>query len=258
MMKTLNIVLLGTLLASSFAANAAGVSRHSDHLQYRIYDEHVSKHQRRINQKKLAHQKRQNNHAEGVSNGHSQSASKSSAKGHSNNHSKQHSKQHSNQHSKKHAKQHSNNFSKGHSKRNANGYSKGYSKGYSRGHANYDDRRNDGHRDKRHAHRQNRWETVDSFRGRSGKLVTRQINVDERVQELSLQGTKRGMVVRRAHALMGNGRWVRIEGLEGHLRHGEQVKHRLRKPRHVQKVVLEIAPERYKRGYADLRIKSAG
>ncbi|MFT7244570.1 MAG: hypothetical protein ACI82A_001928 [Candidatus Azotimanducaceae bacterium] len=211
MMKTLNIVLLGTLLASSFAVNAAAENRHSDRVQYRIYNEHVSKHQKRINHKKQNHQSRQKSHEQSYSNGHTN----------------------------KHTNKHSNKPSKSHS--------------------DYDDRRYDGHQDNRHnqAHSRGRWETVGSIRGRSGKHVTRQINVDERVQALSLQGTKRGMVVRRAHALLGNGHWVRVEGLEGHLRHGEQSKHRLHKARHVQKVVLDIAPDRYKRGYADLRIKTA-
>ena len=219
MMKTLNIVLLGTFLASSFAVNASADNRHSDRFQYRIYDEHVGKHQRRINQEKLAHHHRQKTYDESASNGHSK------------------------RYSKKHSKKRSNRYSKGHANNNAG----------------YAERRNNDHHDKRHNHaqKQSRWETFGSFRGRSGKHVTRQIHVDERVKALSLQGTKRGMVVRRAHALLGNGRWVRIEGLEGHLRYGEQTKHRLRRPRHVQKVVLDIAPDRYKRGYADLRIKSA-
>jgi hypothetical protein len=215
MMKTLNIVLLGTLLASSFAVNAAAENRHSDRVQYRIYDEHVSKHQKRINHNKQNHQNRQKGHDQS----HEQRYSNGSSNGSSNKHSNKHSK----------------------------------------GHSDYDDRRYDGHQDNRHnqAHSRGRWETVGSIRGRSGELVTRQINVDERVQALSLQGTKRGMVVRRAHALLGNGRWVRVEGLEGHLRHGEQSQHRLHRASHVQKVVLDIAPDRYKRGYADLHIKTA-
>lgn len=223
MMKTLNIVLLGTFLASTFAVNAAADNRHGDRFQFRIYDEHVSKHQKRINHKKQNHQNRQKTHD------------------------KHHNKSYSNSHGKKHSNKHSNRHSNQHSK------------GYSKRHSGYDDRHYDGHQDNRHnkARNRGRWETVGSFRGRSGKHVTRQINVDERVQALSLQGTKRGMVVRRAHALLGNGRWVRVEGLEGHLRYGEQSKHRLHKARHVQKVVLDIAPDRYKRGYADLRIKSA-
>lgn len=209
-MKTLNILLLGTLLASSFAVNAAAENRHSDRFQYRIYDEYVSKYLERINHKKQNHRNRQKSHDKSYSNGYR------------------------NKHANKHAK----------------------------GHYDYDNRRYDGHQDNRHnrhnqAHNRSRWETVGSIRGRSGKHVTRDINVDERVQALSLQGTKRGMVVRRAHALLGNGRWVRVEGLEGHLRHGEQSKHRLHRARYVQKVVLDIAPDRYKRGYADLRIKPA-
>ncbi|MFT4797685.1 MAG: hypothetical protein ACJAYE_002887 [Candidatus Azotimanducaceae bacterium] len=230
MMKTLNIVLLGTFLASSFAVNAAADNRHTDRFQFKVYDELVAKHLKRISHKKQTHQNHQNHQ----------------------NHQKNHDQSYSNSHSKKHNKKHNRKYS--------NGHSNGYSQGHSKGHSNYDDRRNDGRHNKRHhnAHKQGRWETIGSFRGRSGQHVTRQIHVDERVRALSLQGTKRGMVVRRAHALLGNGRWVRIEGLEGHLRHGEQTKHRLRKPRHIQKIVLDIAPDRYKRGYADLRIKSAG
>ena len=106
-------------------------------------------------------------------------------------------------------------------------------------------------------HRGQRWEPVSAFRGRSGKTVTRSIRVQDKVDALAIQGTKRGMNIQSAHAVMGNGRWVRLRGLEGRVRHGEQLKHRLRHSRHVQKVVINVAPDRYKRGYAELSVKTA-
>ncbi|MFN3235650.1 MAG: hypothetical protein ACE37D_01190 [Pseudomonadales bacterium] len=110
-------------------------------------------------------------------------------------------------------------------------------------------------RDHRNDYKPRRWEKVSAFRGRSGKDVTRYINVNDRVQALSIQGTKRAMYIRKAHALMGNGRWVRVRGLEGYVGHGERIKHRLRKDRFVNQVVLEVEPARYKRGYAELLVR---
>ena len=113
--------------------------------------------------------------------------------------------------------------------------------------------RNKGH----HDYRPRRWEPVQSFRGRSGKDVKRYIEVQDRVHALSIQGTKRAMYIREAYALMGNGRWVRVKGLEGYVRRGERLKHRLRNPRFIQRIVLEVEPARYKRGYAELSVRPA-
>lgn len=110
---------------------------------------------------------------------------------------------------------------------------------------------------KKQVHKPRRWEKVSAFRGRSGKDVTRYINVNDRVKALSIQGTKRAMYIRKAHALMGNGRWVRVRGLEGYVAYGERIKHRLRKDRFVKQVVLEVEPARYKRGYAELLVRPA-
>ena len=113
------------------------------------------------------------------------------------------------------------------------------------------------HRGDSHNYRPRQWQAVTGFRGRSGRDVTRYINVDDRVRALSIQGTKRAMYIREAHALLGNGRWIRVEGLEGYVGRGERIKHRLRNPRFVQKVVLEVEPARHKRGYAQLLVKPA-
>lgn len=102
-----------------------------------------------------------------------------------------------------------------------------------------------------------RWQSVTAFRGRSGRDVTRHLNVQERVKALSIQATKRGMYIRRAHALLGNGRWIRVEGLEGHVNLGERVNHRLSRDRYVKQVVLDIEPSRSKRGYAELLVRPA-
>jgi hypothetical protein len=122
--------------------------------------------------------------------------------------------------------------------------------GYERSEHN---RRSD--KDARNTHR--KWQTVSSFRGRSGIEVTRSIPVHEKVKALSIQGTKRGMIVRRAYAVMGNGRWVRLHGLEGRILRGDQVRQRLNHPRHVRRVVLDIAPSRFKRGSGELKVRTA-
>lgn len=152
---------------------------------------------------------------------------------------------------------------------------------HSYGHSNrhYDDHngpRHDGHRTHRYGHQHgkgyrdgyhdghrkshqkaHRWEHIQGFRGRSGREVTRYIGVNNRVRALSIEGTKRAMYIREAYALMGNGRWVRVHGLEGYVSRGERLRHRLRNPRFVQKVVLEVEPARYKRGYAQLLVRPA-
>jgi hypothetical protein len=124
-------------------------------------------------------------------------------------------------------------------------------------HGHRRDHRGDHHRNHYRDYKPRRWQTVQAFRGRSGKDVTRYINVNDRVRALSIQGTKRGMYIRKAHALMGNGRWVRIRGLEGYVARGERIKHRLRRDRFVNQVVLEVEPARYKRGYAELLVRPA-
>lgn len=101
------------------------------------------------------------------------------------------------------------------------------------------------------------WQTIAPFRGRTGKDVTRYLGVEDRVQALSIQGTKRAMYIRKAYALMGNGRWVRLRGLEGYVGHGEIVRHRLKNARYVQHVALDIEPARHKRGYAKLMVRPA-
>ena len=133
--------------------------------------------------------------------------------------------------------------------------SKAHNKGQSSYNSSYSSQHKNKHTNKNYGTK--RWETVSAFRGRSGKVVTRQIQVGEEVRALSIAGTKRGMVVRRAKALLGNGRWIRLEGLEGHVTHGEQVSHRLHNPRHIRRVLLDIAPDRDKRGYGELQIKPA-
>lgn len=127
--------------------------------------------------------------------------------------------------------------------------------------ANHNHRRHDRHhRDdhyKSHKYSPRKWQTVRGFRGRSGRDVTRYIAVQDRVRALSIQGTKRSMYISEAYALMGNGRWVRVRGLEGYVGRGERIKHRLRNPRYVQKVVLHVEPARHKRGYAELLVRPA-
>jgi len=129
-----------------------------------------------------------------------------------------------------------------------------------RGRYSYDQNHNRGDRtDNRHGeqHQSRHWQTVSAFRGRSGKVVTRQFRVGEMVNALSIESTKRGMVIHQAHALLGNGRWVRLEGLEGHIRDGERARHRLHNSRFVRRVELEVGPGRYKRGYGQLQVSSA-
>lgn len=108
-----------------------------------------------------------------------------------------------------------------------------------------------------HKYNPARWQPVQSFRGRSGRDVTRYISVQDKVDALSIQGIKRSLYIREAYALMGNGRWVRVKGLEGYVGRGERLRHRLRNSRYVQKVVLDIEPGRYKRGYAELFVRPA-
>ncbi len=123
---------------------------------------------------------------------------------------------------------------------------------------NYKDGYRDDHRHhQQHDYKPRRWQAVSAFRGRTGKDVTRYIGVEDRVQALSIAGTKRAMYIRRAYALMGNGKWIRIQGLEGYVSRGETVRHRLRHPRYVRQIALDIEPARYKRGYAELRVRPA-
>ena len=131
-----------------------------------------------------------------------------------------------------------------------------------RNHHAYDHRRGyrDGYRDGRHHGEyktSRRWEPVQGFRGRSGRDVTRYIGVNDHVRALSIEGTKRGMYIRKAYALLGNGRWVRVHGLEGYVSRGERISHRLRYSRYVKQIVLDVEPAHYKRGYAQLLVRRA-
>lgn len=159
-------------------------------------------------------------------------------------------------HKKKHKQAHKQKHHGSHGKHNS--YGKNYDHGYDSGyHKGYEDGRNGHGYDDYHDYKPRRWQPVSGFRGRTGRDVTREIHVKDRVRALSIEGTKRDMVIREAYALMGNGRWKRLHGLEGYLRCGERVKHRLRNPRFVQRIVLEVEPARYKRGYAKLFVKPA-
>lgn len=138
---------------------------------------------------------------------------------------------------------------------------------YGQSHHRPDERRHDHRQDRRyksdkrhhrdHSYRPRPWQVVSAFRGRTGKDVTRYIGVDDRVHALSVTGLKRAMYIRRAYALLGNGEWIRIRGLEGYVNHGESVRHRLRHARYVRQVALDIEPARHKRGYAELKVRPA-
>ena len=99
------------------------------------------------------------------------------------------------------------------------------------------------------------WQFVSDFRSRKGKDVDRTINVNERVIALELEGRKRDLIIDRAYAELGNGRVIRLHGLEGYLEKGDHLRHRLNNARFVERVVFEINATGYKRGYARLSIR---
>ncbi|MFT5929291.1 MAG: hypothetical protein ACI805_002423 [Candidatus Azotimanducaceae bacterium] len=221
-MKRLTFLIIGTLLA----ANASADGWHADRNNFRVIEEIETAHQ-------ISHNKHKKRHVD---------------------------KRHD---SKQHPGKNRFEDNRGHDRRTQYNNERPHNdhRSHNKG-GRYSDDQNHKYRDRtdnRHGQQQrNRnWQTVSNFRGRSGKVVTRQFRVGEKVNALSIEGTKRGMVIRRAHALLGTGRWVRLEGLEGHITNGERARHRLHNSRFVRRVELEIGPGRYKRGYGKLQVSSA-
>lgn len=236
-MKRLTFLIVGTLLASTASAEGWRADRN----QFRVFEEIKTAHQTSHNQ----HKQRQidNKQQEKKKRVDKPQVSKKHVdKRHV---SKQHQNSNRSKHNRNHVSRDRHNAERNHHNRSR------YS--YSQSHNRRDQHSNRGGQQ----HQSRKWQTVSAFRGRSGKVVTREFRVGEKVNALSIQGTKRAMVIRRAHALMGNGRWVRLGGLEGHIANGERAKHRLHNSRFVRRVELEVAPGRYKRAYGNLQVSSA-
>ena len=112
-------------------------------------------------------------------------------------------------------------------------------------------RRPDHQRHHRKVHSSRQWITAGDFRSRRSHDSDPIIEVNDRVNYLGLQGTKRSVYVERAYIEFGNGQTKRIRSLEGIIHDGEQHRHQLARTRQVSRVYLHLSPL-VDRGYARL------
>ena len=94
-----------------------------------------------------------------------------------------------------------------------------------------------------------KWITAGDFRSRRSHDSDPIIEVNEKVNYLGLQGTKRSVYVERAYIEFGNGQTKRIRSFEGTLHDGERHRVQLARTRQVARVYLHLSPLG-KRGYA--------
>jgi len=111
--------------------------------------------------------------------------------------------------------------------------------------------RTDRARDYHNDHHLRRWYTAHEFRSRGSHYSKQVIEINDAVDFLGLEGTKRSIHVDRAYVEFSNGRTQRIHSLEGTIRDGDLRRFRLHRTRHVSRVHLHLAPLG-RRGYARL------
>jgi hypothetical protein len=100
-----------------------------------------------------------------------------------------------------------------------------------------------------------RWERVQKIRTRSRHSTMPVIQVNRKVDAVSLRGLKRRAHVQRAWIEFGNGRIMPIDDLEGYLDRGESLTREFRRPRFVKQIVLRLAPEHHRRAYLSVDVK---
>ena len=111
--------------------------------------------------------------------------------------------------------------------------------------------RPDHQRHHRNDHSSVKWIAAGDFRSRRSHDSDPIIEVNDKVNHLGLEGTKRSVYVERAYIEFGNGQIKRIRSLEGIIHNGEQHRHQLARTRQVSRVYLHLSPLG-DRGYARL------
>ncbi|HIG39137.1 MAG: hypothetical protein ABGY96_05565 [bacterium] len=111
--------------------------------------------------------------------------------------------------------------------------------------------RTDHAHDYRRDHYSRRWYTAHEFRSRGSHHSRQVIEINDTVDLLGLEGTKRSVYVDRAYIEFSNGRMKRIQSLEGTIRDGDLRRFRLHRTRNISRVHLHLAPSG-QRGYARL------
>jgi hypothetical protein len=115
--------------------------------------------------------------------------------------------------------------------------------------------RSDKRRDHAHGHQQDnhspQWYTAGKFRSHSNHDSEPVIEIHNLANTISLQSTKRSILVDSAYMEFSDGRTVRIREFEGHIHDGERRSLRLYKPRHIKRVHLHLS-HTGRKGYASL------
>ena len=109
----------------------------------------------------------------------------------------------------------------------------------------------DQQRHHRKDHSSVKWIAAGDFRSRRSHDSDPIIEVNDKVNYLGLQGTKRSVYVERAYIEFGNGQTKRIRSLEGFIHDGERHRHQLARTMQVSRVYFHLSPLG-DRGYARL------